>query len=180
MTDAVRQFFSGLVPAAQEQISWCEGAIRLRLEVYLTDVRPPLEYTTSVRGVVLTDAGCAVLRNADGLHLLPGGRREGNEDIVATLHREVGEETGCSVASWQPLGLLHFHHLTAKPSDYAYPYPDFIQAVFAVRGSAGTFTGDPDRYELNVEFVPPSRLASLVEIPAYQRLLAGAALAALS
>ena len=116
MTDAVHQFFSGLEPIAQEQISWGGGAIRLQLEVYLTDVTPPLDYTASVRGVVVTDSGCAVLRNADGLHLLPGGRREGTEDIVATLQREVREETGCSVALLRPLALLHFHHLTAKPA----------------------------------------------------------------
>jgi 8-oxo-dGTP pyrophosphatase MutT (NUDIX family) len=180
MIDVVREFFLGLVPVAQERIFWHGGATRLQLEVYVTEVTPPLDYTTSVRGVVITDAGCAVLRNADGRHVLPGGRREANEDIVATLHREVREETGCSVASLRPLGLLRFHHLTAKPSEYAYPYPDFIQAVFAVRGTAGTFAGDPERYELDVEFVAPSELASLVEVPAYQRFLAAAALKVLS
>jgi len=170
MTEALGDFFSALTPVAEEQVLWLNGAIQLRLSVYLTDLLPELEHITSVRAVLCTDAGCAVLRNADGVHALPGGRREAHESLEATLRRELLEETGCSVSSLRSLGLLGFHHLTAKPADYRYPYPDFAQVVFAARGTAHATLGDPDGYETSVEFVPPSRLAEIA-VPAYQRLL---------
>jgi 8-oxo-dGTP pyrophosphatase MutT (NUDIX family) len=175
MADVVAQFFSTLTPVAEEEVAWLGGTIRLRLRVYLTDELPPLAYVTSVRAVVVAAAGCAVLRNPDGVHALPGGRREPHEALRDTLFREILEETGCLVTSSQPLALLHFHHLTDKPAVYPYPYPDFVQMVFAVRGTPGPFTGDPDRYEASVELVAPSQLAAIA-LPAYQRLLVRSAL----
>jgi ADP-ribose pyrophosphatase YjhB (NUDIX family) len=97
------RFFSKLTAVTAEEVVWLGGAIRLRLEVYLTEEMAPLEYFTSVRAVLFTDKGCAVSRNADGVHVLPGGRREGNEDILGTLRREILEETGCSVTWHRPL-----------------------------------------------------------------------------
>jgi 8-oxo-dGTP pyrophosphatase MutT (NUDIX family) len=171
----VGRFFATLTPAAEEEVAWLGGTIRLRLRVYLTDELAPLDYVSSVRAVVVTDAGCAVLRNADGVHALPGGRREPDETLQETLCRELREEIGCRVTTSQPFGLLHFHHLTGKPSVYPYPYPDFLQVVFAVRGTPDEPSGTPDPYETSVEFVALSRLGS-IELPAYQRLLVRSAL----
>ena len=98
----VRRFFASKTPVAEEEVAWLGGTIRLRLRVYLTDEMPPLDYVSSVRAVVVPDAGCAVLRNADGVHVLPGGRREPDETLRETLCREIGEETGCRVATSQP------------------------------------------------------------------------------
>jgi 8-oxo-dGTP pyrophosphatase MutT (NUDIX family) len=175
MTDELLQFLSARVPITEEEVAWQGGSMRLRLAVYLTDELPSLGLVTSVRGVVLTKDGCVLLRNADGVHVLPGGRRQPHETIRETLCREILEETGCSVDLALPLGLLHFHHLTPRPSGYAYPYPDFVQAVFAVRGTASTFSGDPDHYEISREFVAPAEL-SRIDLPSYQRVLVDSAL----
>lgn len=175
MPQTLRDFVSALTPIAEEDVLWLGGALRLRLRVYLTDALPALEYITSVRAVLYTDTGCAVLRNVDGVHALPGGRRAAHESLEDTLRRELLEETGCGVSSLQPLALMHFQHLTPKPSDYPYPYPDFAQVVFAVRGAAQRAAGDPDSYETSVEFLAPSRLGELA-LPPYQRLLVKAGL----
>ena len=89
VTDPIRQFFSARTPIAEEQVHWLNGAIRLRLRVYLTEELPELQYVTSVRAVLATDRGYAVLSNADGLHVLPGGRREAGEELTTTLAREL-------------------------------------------------------------------------------------------
>jgi 8-oxo-dGTP pyrophosphatase MutT (NUDIX family) len=170
MSDTIRNFFSSLSPIAEDEVAWLGGSIRLRLRVYLTERMPALDIVTSVRAILVTDAGCAVLSNADGFHVLPGGRRKAGEAPSETLYREILEETGCSLTSVRHLGLLHFHHLTAKPAGYAYPYPDFVQPVFVARGERGSFAGDPDRYESTLDFVVPSALEAIA-IPSYQRLL---------
>jgi hypothetical protein len=41
------------------------------------------------------------------------------------------EETGCAIGGLRRLGFIHFRHVTPKPPAYAYPYPDFIQLVYA-------------------------------------------------
>jgi 8-oxo-dGTP pyrophosphatase MutT (NUDIX family) len=179
MTNAVQQFFSTMSPVAEEQVVWLRGSMTLQLRVYLTERTPALEYVTSVRAVLMTDAGYAVLSNSDGRHVLPGGRRGADESPLDTLHREVFEETGCLLTSARSLGLMHFHHLTEKPPNYAYPYPDFVQLVFAARATRGSFAGDPDGYEDSLDFVTRSELDA-IEVPSYQRLLASAAAALLA
>jgi ADP-ribose pyrophosphatase YjhB (NUDIX family) len=168
-------FLSTMTPIAEEEIAWLKGTIRLQLRVYLTRELPALEYVTSVRAVLMSDGGCAVLRNADGVHVLPGGRREPGETLGATLLREIREETGCSVEWAEPFALMHFRHLTEKPPNYPYPYPDFVQAVFIARGRPEAGPADPDEYEAAVEFASLSRLAA-IDLPAYQRLLVASGL----
>ena len=76
---------------------------------------------------------------------------------VSTLAkvRELLEETSWSLASFSPIGVLHFTHVDPVPEGSPYPYPDFIQVVYA--GSLGSY--DPelkeaDDYVLGSEFVP--------------------------
>ena len=71
------------------------------------------------------------MRNRDGTHIWPGGRRERGERPQRTLDREVLEETGWKLSRASLVGFLHFHHLSPKPLGYAYPYPDFVQPVYA-------------------------------------------------
>jgi 8-oxo-dGTP pyrophosphatase MutT (NUDIX family) len=171
MADALTELLRRLVPSARDEVAWFGGAMRLQLEVFVTAEPPPLEYVTSVRAVLFSGGRCAVLSNADGKHVLPGGRREGGESIEAALRREVLEETGCTIQHCQALGFLLFRHLTPKPADYQYPYPLFVQAVFVAEGAPSPdFAGDLDRYEVEIDFVAPADLEQIA-FPDYQRRL---------
>jgi ADP-ribose pyrophosphatase YjhB (NUDIX family) len=172
-------FSATMTPIAEEQIVWCGGTIRLQLKVYLARELPSLEYVTSVRAVLMSDTGCAVLRNADGVHVLPGGRLEPDETLEAALLREIREETGCIIEWAEPFALMHFRHLTDRPPNYPYPYPDFVQAVFMARGRPEARPADPDQYEVAVEFASTSKLAA-IDLPAYQRLLVASGLRVLN
>ena len=175
MTGELGKLLKNLTPLSGEELTWA-GGMRLRVNVYVTSALPDLSYVTSVRTILLTDAGCAFLTNADGTHVIPGGRRRPSEAIRDTLRREIREETGCVITTSKQLGFLHFRHLTPKPVDYAYPYPDFVHALFAARGvPSSDFHGDPDGYETTLGFVPFSELGRL-DIPSYQRVLVDAAL----
>jgi 8-oxo-dGTP diphosphatase len=127
-----------LTPVDEGEAEW-PGGVRLRIRGYLTDQAPPIAYVSSVRAVVLRGDDVLVFRDKLGAaHLLPGGRREGDESIEATLRREVREETGWEIADPRPLGIIHFHHLTPRPPGYAHQYPDFVQLVYAAEAASNT------------------------------------------
>jgi 8-oxo-dGTP pyrophosphatase MutT (NUDIX family) len=145
-------------PVDEGEAAW-PGGVRLRVRGYLTDESPPLAYVSSVRAVVLRRDEVLVFRDRLGsFHLLPGGRREGDEPIESTLRREVREETGWEIADPRRLGFIHFRHLTPMPPGYAHPYPDFVQLVFAAEAESNW----PDAPILD-EWVVESALRPIAE-----------------
>ncbi len=145
------EFLAGKQPAAEENVTWGEGAFVLRVAAYRTPEMPPPRLVTSVRALLFCNDSILVIRDAEeSFHILPGGRREDGEKIEETLEREVLEETGWSFQDPRLRGLLHYHHLGPRPPAYPYPYPDFVQLVFVAE--AGHFFG--------VSRVDPEILAS--------------------
>jgi 8-oxo-dGTP pyrophosphatase MutT (NUDIX family) len=145
---------------AEETAVW--GHLTLRETSYLCPDLPPLPYITSVRGVVLRPDEVLVIQDPESLHILPGGRREAGEPLLQTLQRELLEETGWQVANVKLLGFKHFHHLTPKPPDYPYPYPDFLQVVYV--GTAVSYHPraiDPNGHELGATFYPLAQIHNL-------------------
>jgi GrpB-like predicted nucleotidyltransferase (UPF0157 family)/8-oxo-dGTP pyrophosphatase MutT (NUDIX family) len=134
---------------AEEEALWLNGAIRLRIRCYLSDEAPPSEYIASARSVVWRGSEVLTVRNPHEWHVLPGGRREGTETPERALRREVLEETGVHIERPLRLGFVHLHHLTPKPPDYEFLFPDFLWAVYL--SEAGPVKLDhvrqPDEYE---------------------------------
>lgn len=138
MTARLDELLARHAPFDESELEW-PGGVRLRIRGYLTDETPPLAYVSSVRAVVLRGDDVLFFRDRGGrAHLLPGGRREEDEPVEATLRREVREETGWEIGALRPLGFIHFRHLTPKPPDYRYPYPDFVWLVYAAEAEHNT------------------------------------------
>ncbi len=133
MTELLR-FLASHTPCAELLVRWEE--IELRGRVFIGVPRPPTKYITSVRAAVLRRDEVLVVRDPGETHCTPGGRREPGESLLATLRREVLEETGWGLARIRRLGFIHYHHLTPRPPDYRYPYPDFLQALYAAQAGA--------------------------------------------
>jgi 8-oxo-dGTP pyrophosphatase MutT (NUDIX family) len=161
-------------PAAVETDTW--GALRLQVSTYLTRTLPAtLALVSSVRAIVLRGGEVLVARDPTRRHILPGGRREAGETVEQTLRREVREETGWEIGPGRLIGLLHFHHLTERPAEYRYPYPDFLHLVYAASG----VRCDPaarvaDDYELEAVMVPLDGAEALPLMRGERALLAAA------
>ena len=104
-----------------------------------------------------------MMQNAEGVrHVLPGGRIEAGESVHQALVREIGEETGYTLATAELLGACVFTHTNPRPNAYAYPYPTFVHLIY--RGDAGE--SDPTlmergSFEVSSRFVTRSELAAI-------------------
>ena len=152
MDDELVEFLGPLTPFTEEVVTWTTGT--MRLACYLTDGTPPRRYVTSARAVVTDGERVLMIQDPRGRHIIPGGRLESDESPEVALQREVLEETGWSLACFRPIGVLQCTQLGAVPEDSPYPYPDFLQAVYA--GSPGEHQPElkaVNGYELGSEFV---------------------------
>jgi 8-oxo-dGTP pyrophosphatase MutT (NUDIX family) len=135
---------------------WGEGTISLKIDNYLGIAPPPLKYVSSVRAIVFQNDSVLVVRQESRhVYILPGGRVEEGESLTDTLEREVLEETGWTLSGMKPLGFMYFHHLSPKPPDYKYPYPDFLWPVYTAE--AGEFKPEaimPDDFVYDSAFHP--------------------------
>ena len=129
-TSRLAAYLARHTPGVEDEAFWLDGALRLRITCYLTEEEPPSEYVVSARSVVWRGAEVLTVRNPDEWHVLPGGRREGNETPEQTVRRELLEETGVQIERPIRLGFMHLHHLTPEPRDYEFLYPDFLWAVY--------------------------------------------------
>jgi 8-oxo-dGTP pyrophosphatase MutT (NUDIX family) len=178
MGETLDAFLTGLIPVHESESIW-GGATRLRLRWYLTANHPPGEFVTSIRCIVLSGDSMLVMRNRDGQHIWPGGRREAGETPQQTIARELMEEAGCVPGEVTPIGFVHLRRLTPVPADHPFPAPDFCWLVYATEATSL----DPahtvqDDYEEGADLVPLKDVPALrLEPPAEQFLQA--ALAAL-
>src|SRR5258708_20811967 len=141
---------------------WGNGTLPLCIQPYLTNHPPPLEFVNSVRSLVFRGKEILVLRNRDGLHIVPGGRRETGESLEQTVEREVLEESGWRIARLEMIGLLSFRHLGAKPPDYPFLYPNLLNLIYAA--DVVEFAPElklPDEYEIQAGFRPVEEVLSL-------------------
>jgi ADP-ribose pyrophosphatase YjhB (NUDIX family) len=158
--NAISQIVAALALQADEQVEW--PPVRLRVRTYLTSTLPPLDLVSSVRALVRRDDQILVVRDPVSVHILPGGRREPGETLRQTLEREVLEETGWTIRDARLIGLAHFQHLTPKPVDYRYPYPDFLHLVYvATADRYDAAQREADGYELEAGFQPLTTVAGL-------------------
>jgi 8-oxo-dGTP pyrophosphatase MutT (NUDIX family) len=171
----VKQFLAEYEPFVTETAVWGESS--LLMNYYLAAARPPRPYITSVRAVVFhQDAVLVIQDNRNNHFVVPGGRCEENESLAETLHREVLEETGWTIANPVYFGFAHFHHLAPRPAAYAYPYPDFFQ-LFYVATADQYFSDRPitDDYVVAANFVPVQTARELNSMSQSQKLLLDAA-----
>jgi 8-oxo-dGTP pyrophosphatase MutT (NUDIX family) len=137
----------GLIPVATGSVVW--GVTPLVLTCYLTEKQPPLELIVSARAVLAGPNATIFVFDENGLHVLPGGRREGAEPVLDALAREIREEVGCSIVGVpQPLGFFELRNDGPRPEAHLYPYPINYHVVFsALAGPLTLAPVDPNVHD---------------------------------
>ena len=148
------QHMSGTI-VARDHVQWIPGELEFTLTTVLGGDSPPDRLVTSVRCIVLRENHVLVMTDRDGSrHILPGGRREPNESFVQAVQRELLEETGLAVDLTEVIGYLVFDHLLPRPAGYVYPYPRFMQLVFAGRAPGTALPHCVDEWAVEASFEP--------------------------
>jgi 8-oxo-dGTP pyrophosphatase MutT (NUDIX family) len=154
---------------ARERQIW-GAATTLDVASYLCAALPPLTYTTSVRAIILRGDEILAAQQGPVWHIMPGGRREGDEALAATLGREILEESGWTIVDATLLDCLHLHHLTPQAPGYRSPYPDFLQPIYLAR--AHDFRPEallPNEYEPDPYTFRPIAEALILPLPEVER-----------
>ena len=107
------------------------------------------------------------------LHIVPGGRREGDETLDETLRREVLEETGWTIANVVMLGFMHFHILDRR---LCYPHSGFVNVIHAADAVAHHQSALAGDVEIGVGFRPLTEIRAL-SLKSGERLFLNEALA---
>jgi ADP-ribose pyrophosphatase YjhB (NUDIX family) len=103
------------------------GATQCRFE--LLDSPPPHNLISNVHLVPFIGNQCLVIRLSNGDWEIPGGTLEPNEGYLEAIRRELLEEAGARLISFQLLGVWRCHSSATKPYRPHLPHPEFYVFV---------------------------------------------------
>lgn len=114
-------------PDLAQPFRWKWGPIDAEFE--LLGEMPEDGLIANVRIVPFVGERVVVLKMADGNWDHPGGTREPGEPVQETARRELIEEAGADLVSFQPFGVIRCHSLRTEPYRPHMPHPDFFHLV---------------------------------------------------
>ncbi len=122
----VQDGFSLAYPALFAPVRW--GVVRVSGFV-VTATIPDKAMIQSVNIVPFIGNRCVVVEEEDGRLTLPGGTRESDESLLATVQREAVEEAGAELDSIAPLGYWTCHSERSTPWRVHLAHPDYLRLV---------------------------------------------------
>ena len=117
---------------------------------------PPLDRISNVNLVPFKGDRWLILRLQTGEWEVPGGTLEPGESYSDTIRRELMEEAGARLITFEPFGAWHCFSTAPKPYRPHLPHPEFYRLVGY---GAVEIIGSPENPEdgeqvASVEFVP--------------------------
>lgn len=95
----------------------------------LVDAAPPADTIGNVNVIPFIGDQCLMMRLGDGTVGMPGGTLEPGEDYWTAITRELMEEMGAGLLTFEPLGTWHCHSSSSGPYRPHLPHPDFNRFV---------------------------------------------------
>jgi 8-oxo-dGTP diphosphatase len=95
----------------------------------LRDSSPPVDLISNVNLVPFIGDECLIIRLQNGNWEIPGGTLEPNESYLDTIRRELLEEAGARLVTFEPFGAWHCHSFAPKPYRPHLPHPESYRVV---------------------------------------------------
>lgn len=112
-------------PHLFQAVAW--GPVRCQFE--LCSALPPVREIGNVNVVPFVGDRVLLIQLVDGLWDIPGGTLEPGEGYMDTLQRELLEEAGARLLTFQAFGAWHCHSLAPVPYRPHLPHPRFYRLV---------------------------------------------------
>ena len=113
-------------PLLSQKRVWPWGPIQAEFE---TDSEPPSELISNVNMVPYVENGDWVIIRHGGCWGITGGTLEPGEGYLAAIERELVEEAGARLISFEYLGAWHCHSQADRPYKPHLPWPEFFRVV---------------------------------------------------
>ena len=114
-------------PELFKEFFWDWGPIRGQFE--LLDSIPPYNLIGHVRTVPFVGDKVVVVRMSDGHWSHPGGTLEPGETYLEAAERELLEEAGAQLITFEPFGVFHCFSLRPEPYRPHLPHPEFYHVI---------------------------------------------------
>ncbi len=103
------------------------GAVRYRFE--LGSSPPPVNLISNINLVPFVGDQWLLIQLYSGEWDVPGGTLEPGESYLDTIRRELLEEAGFQLVTFEPLGAWHCHSSALEPYRPHLPHPEFYRFV---------------------------------------------------
>ncbi len=114
-------------PHLFNEVIWPWGPTRARF--VRLDEAPPDRLISNVNLVPRVGRDWLAIRLADGAWEMPGGTLEPGENYLAAIQRELQEEAGAQMESFQLIGAWHCFSLAERPYRPHLPFPEYYRLV---------------------------------------------------